>query len=155
MTLSAATDQPIVEPLSRRETAAQDKLNRIINAATILFAEKGFHGTAIPEVANAASVGAGTIYRYFENKEDLVNGVFVHCKTKLKFYLEANVASSKSLSQEEQFGVFWDNLCLFVRDNPKEFYFLEMHEHSKNLTNKNKELELEVLAPLLKFPDPG
>ena len=38
-------------PLSKREEAAQDKMARILKAAIELFAERGFHGTAVPEVA--------------------------------------------------------------------------------------------------------
>lgn len=43
---------------SRREEAAQDKVTRIVEAAVALFAERGFHGTAVPEVAKRAGVGA-------------------------------------------------------------------------------------------------
>jgi transposase len=32
-----------------------------------LFAERGYDGTTIPMIAEKANVGAGTIYRYFEN----------------------------------------------------------------------------------------
>ena len=41
-----------------------------------LFAERGYDGTTIPMIAEKANVGAGTIYRYFENKEALVNSLF-------------------------------------------------------------------------------
>ena len=40
------------------------------------FAERGYDGTTIPMIAEKAKVGAGTIYRYFENKEALVNSLF-------------------------------------------------------------------------------
>ena len=41
-----------------------------------LFTERGFHGTAMPLVAERAGVAAGTIYRYFDSKEALVDAVF-------------------------------------------------------------------------------
>ncbi len=44
---------------------------RILNAAMIVFAEKGFHLTTVDEIAEAAGVGKGTLYRYFANKETL------------------------------------------------------------------------------------
>jgi AcrR family transcriptional regulator len=142
-------------PMSRREAAAQEKLDRIIGAATALFAEKGFHGTTIPDVATAASVGAGTIYRYFENKEDLVNGVFVSCKAKLKLYLETGFDNSDNLSLEDQFGLAWDNLCLFATNNPLDFYFLEMQEHSKYLSAESRRFERHVLAPFRFYAQQG
>jgi len=44
-----------------------DKRETILAAALELFVERGFYGTAVPEIAERAGVGAGTIYRYFES----------------------------------------------------------------------------------------
>ena len=134
--------------MSRREAAAQDKLNRILEAATIAFAEKGFHGTTIPDIADSAGVGAGTIYRYFANKEDLVNGVFINSKRKLLSYLVTDINNENKFDLEARFKSAWGNLCRFAKENPKEFYFLEMQEHSKYLSKESKKLERQILAPL-------
>src|SRR5688500_10180049 len=53
-----------------------DKREAFMNAALELFVGRGFHGTAVPEIAEMAGVGAGTIYRYFESKEALVNALY-------------------------------------------------------------------------------
>ncbi|MEP4484265.1 MAG: TetR/AcrR family transcriptional regulator [Halioglobus sp.] len=143
------TITPAAEPkMGRREAAAQDKLKRIVQAATVAFAEKGFHGTTIPDVATAANVGAGTIYRYFANKEDLVNAVFINSKTKLVLYLAEGFKDAGESGFEVRFKLAWENLCRFARENPQEFYFLEMQEHSKYLSKESKALERKVLAPL-------
>lgn len=55
---------------------AKNKQEDIFDAAMQLFAERGYDGTTIPMIAEKAKVGAGTIYRYFENKEALVNSLF-------------------------------------------------------------------------------
>ena len=55
---------------------AKNKQEDIFDAAMQLFAERGYDGTTIPMIAEKANVGAGTIYRYFENKEALVNSLF-------------------------------------------------------------------------------
>ena len=57
-------------------TGKVDKREAILQAALELFVERGFYGTAVPEIADRASVGAGTIYRYFESKEALVNAIY-------------------------------------------------------------------------------
>jgi AcrR family transcriptional regulator len=49
---------------------------QIIAAAARVFANKGFTGTAIAEIAIEAGIGKGTIYEYFESKEDLFFAVF-------------------------------------------------------------------------------
>jgi AcrR family transcriptional regulator len=145
---SPGTNDP---KMGRRETAARDKLNRIIEAATVAFAEKGFHGTTIPDIATSANVGAGTIYRYFDNKEDLVNAVFIESKTKLMLYLAEGFHGTVEQAYEAQFKHVWNNLCQFAKDYPKEFCFLEMQEHSKYLSKESKALERKVLAPLRLF----
>lgn len=151
----AKISQLETRPASRREEAAQEKLQKILSEACCLFAEKGFHGTAVPEVAAAAGVGAGTIYRYFENKEDLVNGVFVYSKNKLRDYMGRDISEADSADLESAFYKLWRNLCRFARENPTEFYFLELQEHTKYLNRESKKLERDVLAPVRLFATRG
>ncbi len=53
-----------------------DKHELILEAAIRVFAEKGFHGARISDVADAAGVADGTIYLYFKNKDDLLLSIF-------------------------------------------------------------------------------
>lgn len=55
---------------------SESKRELIMNAALALFVERGFDGTTVPMISEKAGVGAGTIYRYFENKEALVNSLY-------------------------------------------------------------------------------
>lgn len=57
----------------------QSKRERIIAAATELFAENGFEVTSIQDIACKASVAKGTVYLYFESKEVLVREVYKTC----------------------------------------------------------------------------
>ena len=54
----------------------QEKRVRIVDAAVQVFAEKGFRGARISDIARAAGVADGTIYLYFRNKEDLLLTIF-------------------------------------------------------------------------------
>jgi AcrR family transcriptional regulator len=60
---------------SRRERRFAQRRAQILNAATIVFAEKGFHNTTIREIADEADLADGTIYNYFKNKDDLLIGI--------------------------------------------------------------------------------
>jgi AcrR family transcriptional regulator len=53
-----------------------DKRAEIVRAALELIAENGFHGAPMAVIAEHANVGAGTIYRYFENKEVLISELY-------------------------------------------------------------------------------
>lgn len=58
----------------RRSTG--DKRERILRAATRVFARKGFYATRVSEVAKAAGVADGTIYLYFKSKDELLISLF-------------------------------------------------------------------------------
>ncbi|MBF2088837.1 MAG: TetR/AcrR family transcriptional regulator [Synechococcales cyanobacterium K44_A2020_017] len=57
-------------PTKTAETKA-----RIVRAAFQLFIEGGFEGTRMIDVAQAAGLGKGTLYRYYPTKEALFEGV--------------------------------------------------------------------------------
>jgi AcrR family transcriptional regulator len=48
-----------------------DKRQRILAAATAVFAERDFHRVQVSDVASRAGVGKGTVYLYFPTKDDL------------------------------------------------------------------------------------
>ena len=49
---------------------------RIVETAAAVFAEKGYTGTVIADIAAQAGIGKGTVYGYFSGKEDLFIAVF-------------------------------------------------------------------------------
>ncbi len=54
----------------------KEKYQRIIQAATKVFAKKGFFNAKVSEIAKEAGVADGTIYLYFENKDDILISIF-------------------------------------------------------------------------------
>lgn len=61
---------------SRRAEQARENRRRILTAASGLFREKGYAGTAMPEVAKTAGVSVQTVYKAFANKATLLKAVF-------------------------------------------------------------------------------
>lgn len=53
----------------------------ILDAAAQLFTEKGVGNATMQEIAEAAGLSAGAIYRYFDGKDDLLQAFFKHCVT--------------------------------------------------------------------------
>ncbi|MFL7792912.1 MAG: TetR/AcrR family transcriptional regulator [Anaerolineae bacterium] len=56
----------------RRERRAAARRNQILDAAAEVFAEKGFARATTKEIADRADISEGTIYNYFDSKEDLL-----------------------------------------------------------------------------------
>jgi len=68
--------QPAPEPgTSLRERNKTAKQERILEAATRLFAEKGYEAVTTAEIAEAAEVGVGTLFRYAGSKAELLVAV--------------------------------------------------------------------------------
>ena len=63
--------------LSRRERERQQRRNDIVEAAEVLFSEKGFKATTMQEVSERVELSKGTIYLYFKSKEELYLSVCV------------------------------------------------------------------------------
>jgi TetR/AcrR family transcriptional regulator, fatty acid metabolism regulator protein len=63
-----------VEIVSKRKD--NEKHHRIIEAATKVFAKNGFYQSKIAQIAKEAGVADGTIYIYFENKDDILISLF-------------------------------------------------------------------------------
>ena len=102
-----------------------------MTAALELFVERGFYGTAVPEIAERAGVGAGTIYRYFESKEALVNAIYR--EQKLLFGEVALDEFPAAAPTREQFRVLWTRMARFAIEHPSSFVFLELHHHARYL----------------------
>lgn len=70
-----------------RQARSRETLDRVLHAATELFAETGRLSFTLPEVAGRAGVSVGTVYRRFQTKEDLLDAIL------------------ERLSQEERTGI--------------------------------------------------
>ena len=53
-----------------------DRRRAILDAATTVFAEKGFHAARVSDIAAEAGVAHGLVYHYFDSKEQMLNELF-------------------------------------------------------------------------------
>ena len=60
------------QPLSRRERNKQEKLERIMAAASELFAEHGVEEVTTQQIADKADIGTGTLFLYAKTKGELL-----------------------------------------------------------------------------------
>jgi len=74
-----------------------DKQIQIMEAAEKLFAEHGFAGTSVRDIAEAAQVNLAMISYYFGSKEKLMEAMFQHRGSDFKIQLE-NILQNKNLS---------------------------------------------------------
>ncbi len=77
------------------EKIGSDKYQKIIQAATKVFAERGFYNSKVADVAKEAQVADGTIYLYFKNKDDLLISIFEESIDTFTAEVERSLAQAK------------------------------------------------------------
>src|SRR5437868_42480 len=60
-------------PRSKRSAETRE---RILAAATEVFARRGFHGTRVADIAELAGIAYGLVYHHFKNKEEILAAIF-------------------------------------------------------------------------------
>ncbi|MCE3287418.1 MAG: TetR/AcrR family transcriptional regulator [Gaiellaceae bacterium] len=63
--------------MTDRSIAPADKRTRILDAAIRVFAEHGYHGARVGDIAEDAGVAHGLLYHYFASKDDVLRTIFL------------------------------------------------------------------------------
>ena len=130
-----------------------DKAELILGAALELFELQGFDGTAVPELARKAGVGTGTIYRYFDTKEALLNALFQRWKSAYNRTVLAEF--QPDLSIRDRFGLYWRRMAGFARKEPRAIKFMELHHHVPYLDATSREMSQRYMQVATAFIDEG
>ena len=105
-----------------------DKRVDILHAALELIAEYGFHGAPMAMIASRAGVGAGTIYRYFENKDVLITELYRELEERIYPVLQEGYLADKPI--RERFLHLGTSLLRYFINHPLDFRFLEQFHNS-------------------------
>ncbi|MDP9334581.1 MAG: TetR/AcrR family transcriptional regulator [Actinomycetota bacterium] len=122
------------EPLTPERRRAMTR-QHLLDAAAIVFARNGFHGSTLDEVAAAAGFSKGAVYSNFKSKDDLFLELF-HDRVDRQFAVVSEALESSSHDQAEQFPrirqilrsdmspwndsfvTLWLEFILYARRNP-------------------------------------
>ncbi len=130
-----------------------NKRDTIVSSALELFAERGFDATTVPMIATSANVGAGTIYRYFENKEVLVNTLFQEYVGTFMKTIEEGFPYHESI--RDQFHHLFKNMILFTNQHEHALYFIRKHSAGHFLDEQSREDFTQLLELFSTFFDEG
>lgn len=84
---------PSDAPLSRRERERQSRREAMLDAARVVFAEKGYEAARLDEIADRAEFGKGTLYNYFEGgKVELLFAIVEHELDDVRAVIEHAIA---------------------------------------------------------------
>ncbi len=74
----------------------EEKRIKILDAAAKVFAEQGFYNAKIKDVADEAGVAHGTVYLYFESKDDLLISLFRESLSEVMRYVKSEIQKEKN-----------------------------------------------------------
>jgi AcrR family transcriptional regulator len=81
-------------------TRTQEQKEKILAAACGLFGTQRFHEVRMDDIADAAAVGKGTLYRYFQDKEELYFAVLAHSSALFIARVTAAVEETEGLRSQ-------------------------------------------------------
>lgn len=127
------------------KTRSTDKYYRIINAATKIFAKKGFYQAKVSEIAKEAKVADGTIYLYFENKDSILISLFEEQMKRVLDNMRKEITKEKdALKKIEKFAL--NHLKLIEQNKAMaEIIQVELRQSSKFMKEYKNEKFAEYL----------
>ena len=123
-----------------------DKRTLILQSTLKLITENGFHGTPVSMIAADSGVAAGTIYRYFKNKEDIINELYTYVKTEFNNAILKEMYDGISIRDE--YYLKWRNMVDYYINNPLEAKFMEQYATSPYINKDVFKSNLEKYSHL-------
>jgi TetR/AcrR family fatty acid metabolism transcriptional regulator len=138
----------MADPIQQQLVAARK--NQILDAAVMVFAEKGFHATTIRNIARQAGIAEGTIYNYFDDKAALLIAILERMRASI--IRDNPPVVSEAMGLRASIRAFLSHsLTLFREDNDALFRIL-MSEAMVNADLRRLYYE-RILAPTLAMAD--
>ncbi len=111
----------------------------ILEAAARLFAQRHYHEVRMDDIADRADVAKGTIYRYFQDKEDLYLALILSGLERL--YLDVESAIAATADPEEQLLTYVHRAIHFFKNYP---YFLDLAQRVESSMSGEKLQTLKI-----------
>src|SRR5512133_79779 len=88
-------DHPTTEVHGRQAERRNSTRKRILDAAGRIFAEKGFHDTAVDDIAHASDTSKGAVYFHFPNKQGIFLALVEYLAGQLIDRMEGSIKSEQ------------------------------------------------------------
>lgn len=125
-----------------------DKKKAIFESTLELVKDNGFHGTPMSLIAKKAGIAAGTIYIYFDSKDELMVELYAYIRTKMVDAMLQN--DDEQLPYKERFFNLWLNHCKFYINHPDALCFLEQFTNSPYYLQDNPPKDDERFQKIIK-----
>lgn len=129
-----------MERIGRKKT--EDTRDRILDAAEDVFNDRGFSGTTLNEIAEAAGVTRGAIYWHFKNKDDLFEAMCSRVRKPMTDIIE----ETANIGTEDPLGILsrsHESLMYEVINNPHYQKILNILFHKCEFTKDTDQVVIQ------------
>lgn len=106
----------------------ENKNRLILSTAMRLFNERGFHNTPTSLIAKKSKVSVGTLFNYYQSKENLILEIYLDIKQHSKHVYLDFVEDHETF--HDKLLSMWTAVIKWAIMNPVEFEYLELFTHS-------------------------
>ena len=132
---------------------SQIKREALLKATIDLVNNDGFHAAPMSKIAKMAGVSPGTIYLYFENKQDLINQVYIDVKAAFTQFAFKDYEAHFEV--EKGFENIWMNIAEFKLKKVDKALFLSQCDNTPMVDEASRKEGLKHLRPLLELWERG
>jgi TetR/AcrR family transcriptional repressor of multidrug resistance operon len=115
---------------------SEEKRRALMEAAVDLFSTQGFQATPTQQISDRAGVSAGTLFRYFRTKEELIDSLHASIHRALADAVDEAIHPETPV--EEQIKNVKRQVLRWMFKNPNKTLFFEQFSSSPNITEKAK-----------------
>lgn len=135
--------------MSRISKLPEERKQEIVEAALVLFSEKGYENTTIQDIADYMKVATGLCYRYFKSKQEIFAATSEYYAKQAVEKLQATL--SPEASTLEQFNFIIKSLFEFaIKHNEFEASYQKEPEISANRTDHLAKQVILKMIPIVK-----
>jgi len=113
---------------------------KIFEAATVVFVEKGMDGARMQDIATHAGINKALLHYYFRTKDQLFNAVFEMIARKI--FKKFAPVFDENMTLEEKIRFFFKEHITFLQENPRLPGFV-LNEINRN-PNRIKKIMLNI-----------
>ena len=136
-----------------KRVKSNDKRTALLKATLNLVINNGFHDAPMSKIAKIAEVSPATIYIYFENKQDLINQLYLEIKASFSQHAFKNCDENKSI--KKSFELIWFNIAHYKLQAVEEAMFLSQCDNTPMIDDESRQEGLKHLQPLLDLWERG